>query len=253
MHSRQNISTILSDKHFNSLKAMLDNERDKVRFAACALRLKYTKQFKNIAKAKASKKGLYINVDKAKKCPQTAVSVIPLPIIDPTQTPAASPTQSLDWKRHPTSTAPTLMLHRHKVQSRRRPTSTPSVCPSSHVLSPLSSSLQMLPFPDVNSQASAALMVPSMPTISVSHFSAISIEDRVPMDVLSLTDDDDLYSSAVSSHFVEKLSKEVLPDAVCWIDVEPNSDSSSSSSRPSSTGPETPVSSPYNIFCALLI
>jgi hypothetical protein len=235
---------------------MLGNERDKVRFAACALRLKYTKQFKNIAKAKASKKGLYINVDKAKKCPQTAVSVIPLPIIDPTRTPAASPTHSLDLKRHPTSpliTAPTFMSHHHKVQSRRRPTSTPSICPSSHVLSPISSSLQMLPLSDVNSQASAALMVPSMPTISVSHFSAISIDDQVPVDVLSLTDDDDEYSPAVSADFVEKLSKEVLPDAVCWFNVEPNSDSSSSSSRPSSTGPETPVSSPCIIFCALLI
>jgi hypothetical protein len=98
----------------------------------------------------------------------------------------------------------------------------------------------MLPLPDVNSQASAALMVPSMPTISVSHFSAISIDDQVPVDVLSLTDDDDEYSPAVSADFVEKLSKEVLPDAVCWFNVEPNSDSSSSSSRPSSTGPETP-------------
>lgn len=243
MPSHYHMSTILSDRHFSSLKAMLANQRERVRFTAYALRIKYGKQFKNMAKAKASKKGLCINVEKAKKCPQTAVSVVPLPVIDPIQSPVRPP----GLKRRPSSLSvpiPTSSSRPRKMQTRPRPTSTPS---ASSALSPLSSSLQLRTLPDINSHGKPArqthavlprLDIPAIPAISVSYFSAMSIEDRVPMDVLSASGDD-LYAPAAPAGIVKELP-EVMSNAVCWFDVDLSFDSPSSSSGSSSLGPETP-------------
>src|ERR1700722_14526383 len=80
------IDASLPAKEFNSLKSILSETNEIYRRLADRLR---TIQLKNNARRRARNLGLSVNVDKAKACPQKAVSVIPLPVIETSPSPVA--------------------------------------------------------------------------------------------------------------------------------------------------------------------
>jgi hypothetical protein len=188
-----------------------------------------------MAKAKASKKGLSINIERAKGCPQTAVSVIPLPIIDTTPSP-----EPLVITIPPTSD----QRRRRRRSLTRRSLAVPSLV--QRVLSPLSASViqvSLLPATPLDAPVSSnqlpilsPLDFSSIPSISVSYFSS-PIVDKKTQSAVSITTGDVPYGVAPAAPAPQVRELPDVPiDADYWEDID-----MSSSSRSSSAGPETPV------------
>jgi len=227
----------LSHRHFEGLKCLMRHSSSNLQLVAQSLRYTYGQKFKNNAKAKASKKGLSINIERAKGCPQTAVSVLPLPIIDTTPTP-----EPLLITIPPTSD--------QRRRRRRSPTQRNLAVPSlvQRVLSPISASViqvSLLPATPLNAPVASTqqpflspLDFSSIPSISVSYFSSPVVEKKTQCAV-SIDTGDAAYGTAPAAPAPQIRELPDVPvDADYWEDID-----MSSSSRSSSEGPETPCDS----------
>jgi hypothetical protein len=92
------IDNSLSSEDFTDLKRTLFQSNEFYRYIADDLR---STPLKNSARHRARELGLRINIDKAKACPQKAVSLLPLPIIENSPSPTVSLSfHSLHTRQH---------------------------------------------------------------------------------------------------------------------------------------------------------
>jgi hypothetical protein len=179
MHA--NVDGSLSPKEFSTLKRVLSQANEVCRLLSDHSRLT---RARNYARHRARRLGLCVDIEKAKACPQKAVSVIPLPIIDTDPSPTAASLALLQAE------------HRRLIRHKRNwtlPTTLTDIVPAlgsetrkdgTHTLSPLNLSLSVQNFSAHGKPTTSVLWsgisVSQHDTSPALRLSAMSLQDSAP-------------------------------------------------------------------------